>query len=338
MTDKKRFNAARRILRPDQRAKTSGRSGADSHAPGSTALTLNGRGSGLLLLLLPVFLAPALLFKFFTFRLDQALILLLAMIALGVAASLVRQGQAQHLAYDAAAMARAPWPRKALGFGLLALAVGGSLLGASPASPMLALVLGGLAGLAAMFAYGLDPMRDKQPPLDEDASSHAEARAANQRVWQHIEAAEAKIAKLKATARALDQQTPVFAAQATQPPLAVQVGAIAGKIAGVAALAERVIELVRQDPSDINQARRFFVTYLDQVSQVSDKFLAYADQAKEVAQYQRLADLSGSYLRVLETIEAACHEQIERLQAHDLMDLEVQIQVLQTQLDREGLV
>ncbi len=328
MTQKQRFKAARRVPPPDQRAQ---------NRSNKRAVKVR-RGSGLLLAFLPLLLAPATLFKFFTFRLDQALILVLAMIALGAAASLVRQGLAEQADYDAAAMARAPRPRKAQGFVLIALAVAGSLAWASPMSVATAAFFGGLAGLSAMLAYGLDPMRDKLPERDQQGGDEQDLRATNQRAWKHIEAAEAKITALEATADALDRQILIFAAHTTQPPLDQQVAAIAHKIARVAELAQRVVELVRQDPSDINHARRFFVTYLDQVSQVSDKFQAYADQAKDTAQYQRLADISGAYLRVLETIEAACHEQIERLQAHDLMDLEVQIEVLQTQLDREGLV
>jgi hypothetical protein len=334
MTDKQRFKAARRIPRPG----TPGEGAALKKAQ-HPAETLSGRGSGLLLALLPIFLVPATLIKFFTFRLDQALVLGLSIVALGAAAALVRQGQTFHARYDAAVMARgAPWPRKGLGFALIAVAVGASLAGASPVSWGLAALLGALAGAAAYFSYGLDPLRDKQPEGASTPERDPDSKAANQRVWQHIEVAETKIAGLKATAEALDRQTAGFARHETKPPLAPQVTAIAAKILRVAELAQRVVDLVRQDPSDLNQARRFFVTYLDQVSQVSDKFRLYADQARDLGQYQRLADLSGAYQRVLDTIEAACHEQIERLQAHDLMDLEVQIEVLQTQLDREGLV
>lgn len=323
MKDKQSFKAARRILRPDQ-----AKQGSAAGAP------LSGRGSGLLLAVLPLFLVPALMWKFLTLRIDQALVLVLAMLGLGAAAALVRRGQVFHAAYDGATMAKAaPWPMKGLGYSLIALAVGGSLALASPASLSTALVLGLLAGGCALAAYGLDPMSDKSPSRKNgETSSEDEAR-----VWRHIEAAERKIETLRDRARHLERLS-----DATElgrdPALAKKLQAMATKITSVADKAHRVVELVQNDPSDINQARRFFVTYLDQVAEVTDKYHSYADKARDAGQIRRLNDLSGAYLRVLGTIETACVEQIERLQAHDLMDLEVQIDVLQTQLDREGLV
>ncbi len=326
MKDRQSFKAARRILRPDQKG---------SHrAPGRHANPLAGRGSGLLLAVLPIFLVPALMWKFLTLRIDQALVLVLAMVALGMAAALVRRGQILHAAYDEAVMAKAPpWPVKGLAYALIALAVGGSLALASPATLATAVVLGVLAGGCALAAYGLDPLSDKSP-----ARQSGEADSAHDaRVWQHIEAAEHKIVTLRDRARHLERLS-AESGLGRDPALSQKLLAMAAKIKSVADKASRVVALVQNDPSDINQARRFFVTYLDQVAQVTDKYHSYADQAREAGQIRRLNELSGAYLRVLETIEAACVEQIERLQAHDLMDLEVQIEVLQTQLDREGLV
>lgn len=323
MKDQHSFRAAKRVLRPDQK-KDAGR----------TPRPLGGRGSGLLLAILPIFLVPSLFWKFLTLRIDQALVLVLAIVALGMAAGLVRRGQVFHAEYDEAAMAKgAPWPMKGLGYGLIALAVGGSLALASPASPATALILGLMAGGCALAAYGLDPMSDKSPARQKgEAANQDEAR-----VWRHIEAAERKIDTLRDRARHLETLARADTL-GSDPGLARKLRAMAVKIESVADKASRVVALVQNDPSDINQARRFFVTYLDQVAQVTDKYHSYADKARDAGQIRRLNDLSAAYLRVLETIEAACVEQIERLQSHDLMDLEVQIEVLQTQLDREGLV
>ena len=72
------------------------------------------------------------------------------------------------------------------------------------------------------------------------------------------------------------------------------------------------------------------MTYLDGTRDVVRK---YAAQQRDVAD----TPLGESFRRVLTTIEQVFLEQEELLKRHDALDLDVQIEVLETQLKREGV-
>jgi hypothetical protein len=91
-----------------------------------------------------------------------------------------------------------------------------------------------------------------------------------------------------------------------------------------------VLGQLETDPKDLPRARRFLVTYLDGTRDVV---------AKYAAQQHDLADtpLAENFRRVLTTIEQVFKEQEEVLKQDDKTDLEIQIEVLETQLKREGV-
>jgi 5-bromo-4-chloroindolyl phosphate hydrolysis protein len=174
--------------------------------------------------------------------------------------------------------------------------------------PALAVVLAAAAALGCGLAYGLDPRQDKglAPEL---------ARKAGLRTEQVIEAiteAEAKLREIEQTAAGLHNRE------------------LTERLARIVAQARAVLAQIEQDPADLRRARRFMVTYLDGTRDVVQKY---------TRQQQDLADteLQASFRHVLETVERVFGEQEEVLKRNETMDLEVQIEVLRTQLEREGV-
>ena len=102
------------------------------------------------------------------------------------------------------------------------------------------------------------------------------------------------------------------------------------QVSRIADEAEGVLEGILADPGDIRRARRFMATYLERATTSVEDFAAA--EAKGSAEPHR-ADFNAT----LDVIEKAFHEQQQRLDAEDSIDLEVQLDVLRKQMEREGL-
>jgi hypothetical protein len=102
------------------------------------------------------------------------------------------------------------------------------------------------------------------------------------------------------------------------------------RLGRIVAQARAVLAQIEKDPSDLRRARRFLVTYLDGTRDVVRK---YTQQQQDLAD----TELAANFRHVLETIERVFAEQEEVLKRNETMDLEVQIEVLRTQLEREGV-
>ena len=72
------------------------------------------------------------------------------------------------------------------------------------------------------------------------------------------------------------------------------------------------------------------MTYLDGTRDVVRK---YQEQQRDLAD----TELAESFRHVLDTVERVFAEQEDVLKRNETMDLEVQIEVLRTQLEREGV-
>lgn len=105
---------------------------------------------------------------------------------------------------------------------------------------------------------------------------------------------------------------------------------LTGRLGRIVDQARRVLAQIEKDPSDLRRARRFLVTYLDGTRDVVRK---YTEQQQDLAE----TELADNFRHVLETVEQVFTEQEEVLKRNETMDLEVQIEVLRTQLEREGV-
>jgi len=222
---------------------------------------------------------------------------------------LVESGLRAEAEYVGRAVAKAPRPPRKL-FGGVAVALGvfiGSL-GATSAGLPLSLLFAILAGAACVLAYGMDPSRDKglAPELARKAGFSTE------QVIEALTEAEAKLREVEQLAGGLHNRE------------------LTARLHRIVAQGRAVLAQIEQDPSDLRRARRFLVTYLDGTRDVVKKYQA---QQSDLAD----TELADNFRHVLDTIERVFTEQEDVLKRNETMDLEVQIEVLRTQLEREGV-
>jgi len=231
-----------------------------------------------------------------------------AIVALQLAAQLIRRGRQAELEYTARAITKAPLPQKLAGHLLVGVA-GFSLAWLADGQPLvLGLVAGGLMGFASSLAYGLDPRAAKG--LDAGMAERAGLKA--EAILEALEEARGKVRAIRAEARQLHSRE------------------LKERLARIAGSAEGVLAQIEKDPRDLRRARRFLVTYLDGTR---DVVAGYRAQQQDLAQ----TPLAENFRHVLETVEKVFAEQQEILKRNETLDLEVQIDVLKTQLEREGV-
>lgn len=98
----------------------------------------------------------------------------------------------------------------------------------------------------------------------------------------------------------------------------------------IAAEARQILDTIEKDPVDARRARKFLKVYLDGAKQVTE---GYARSHRGV----ETPALEDNFRRVLGTIETVIHEQQQKLRENNLSELDVQIEVLQMQLEKEGV-
>lgn len=199
---------------------------------------------------------------------------------------------------------RAPRPWKSLGAALLA-AGGGVLAGGAIGHPW-PVALGFAAATFAGFAlaYGLDPRRAKPAPLAADGYTTEEIEA-------EIDRAEAVLARIEA-------------ARARIGP-----GELSDRLLRITGIARELVAHVEQEPRHLRRARRFLHGYLDGARQVCEGW--------DRTHGRRPEELDERFRRVLVTIEDVLARQRTRLLADEVEDLDVQVEVLARQLEREGV-
>lgn len=228
--------------------------------------------------------------------------------ALQVAARLIRRGRVAERDYAERSITKAPPPLKLVGHVLVA-AAGFAIASVAGSLPVvLGIAAGGLMGYASMLAYGMDPTGDK----GLDAAMAERAGLRTEAVIQALEEARAKVRAIEAEARGLHSRE------------------LKERLARITRSADGVLRQIEQDPRDIRRARRFLVTYLDGTR---DVVTGYRKQQQDLAE----TPLAENFRHVLETVEKVFAEQGEILKRNESLDLEVQIDVLKTQLEREGV-
>jgi hypothetical protein len=277
--------------------------------PGAGAVASAALRKAWTLRLAPLLLVAPLVTSLIAGDVAEFVSLAIAILLCSVGTLLVESGLRAEADYVRRAVATAPRPpRKLLGAVALGLGVFVGSLGATAAGLPLSLLFGALAGVGCVLAYGTDPAKDKglAPEL---------ARKAGVKTEQVIEAlteAEGKIKDVERSAEQLHNRE------------------LTVRLARIVDRARAVLAQIEKDPSDLRRARRFLVTYLDGTRDVVRK---YTEQQRDLAD----TELAENFRHVLETVERVFTEQEEVLKRNETMDLEVQIEVLRTQLEREGV-
>lgn len=220
-------------------------------------------------------------------------------------ALLLRRGLLREADYDRRRIARAPYPLKTLGNILIALATGVTAGFGVHHHPVIAVAFGLIALLGCYLSYGFDPLAAKRF-TDPDGID------ATDRVLETLAQAERGIAAIEQATREIGN------AELNQ------------RLRRIAKLARAILTLLEEDPRDLRRARKFLNVYLDGATQVVE---GYAKTHGRVS----MPELDDNFRRVLMTIEDVFTEQQQKLLESDVNDLDVQIEVLMTQLKREGV-
>lgn len=158
--------------------------------------------------------------------------------------------------------------------------------------------------VGAYLYYGFDPAR-KNPDM-------ANIGITSEEVIELIDEAEEKIA-------AIDQARSQ-----------IRNSEFRDRLRSITREARKVLRTIEEDPRDARRARKFLKVYLEGAQQVTEGYAkAHHDEDSPA--------LEDNFRRVLDTIETVIADQQEKLRQNNLTELDVQIEVLQMQLEKEGV-
>ncbi len=221
-----------------------------------------------------------------------------------LAAWLLRDGVRAEDAYNERKVARRPAiPRKMFASVLTAVGVALLIFGGQW-NILTAGLVGVVAGALHLFAFGLDPMRDKGI---DDAN-----RFQTDRVARKVEAAEEMLGTMReAIDRTGDRQ-------------------LISRVEAFQATAREMFRTVEDDPRDLTQARKYLTVYLQGAR---DATIKYADLHGTARDYTARSD----YFDLLNDLETNFAARTKRMLVSDRTDLDVEIDVLRERLERDNL-
>ena len=185
----------------------------------------------------------------------------------------------------------------ALGVGLAAVAGGHSLVGAS--------VLGALAGLGYVCFYGRDLKPHRVTVANVDGIDVAVVTAALKQAYGRLRGIEAA---------ARDIAVPEFGQ----------------RLLRIINIGRSILQEIERDPRDASRARRFLNIYLDSAERITTE---YARSHRQL----RSQPLEQNFRQLLIEMESTFEAQHQKLLENDLTSLDVEIEVLNARLKREGI-
>lgn len=197
-----------------------------------------------------------------------------------------------------------PLPPKTSGAGLMALGSGITAWLGAGHHPGIALVFALLTLVGFHLVYGLDLSFSRR--LHRSRNLGAQGAAS-------LREATAAIAAIE------------------QARVEVRQPELDARLARITTLARQILERVEDDPRDLWRARKFLAVYLEGVQRVVEGYAKTHDRVTA-------PDLDQRFRHALETVEAAFRKQYQVLLERDVEDLDVQIEVLTQQLEREGIL
>ena len=261
---------------------------------------------GLLLYFLPLALIPATIIALGKGNLLGIIVNASGLALYVLAVWCLRKGLQEETALAQNPMAGAPkWPLKMLATIITALATGMIAWLGAQQTLSVALMFAGGAFLGMYLSYGFDLRQEKKIADAQGYSGNEILRMLTEssQIIRSIEQANKKIRNTELNRR----------------------------IENICAIADRILADIEADPRDIRRARKFLNVYLDGARQVTE---GYAKTHQQTQSEQ----LEQNFRTVLETIESVFQEQHQKLLEDDVFDLDVKIEVLTTQLKREGIL
>lgn len=157
--------------------------------------------------------------------------------------------------------------------------------------------------------YGLDPRKDKTESLAFGITA--------EEVIETLEAAELKIADIDQARRKIHDLQ------------------LNEKLRNIVSKARKVLQNIEQNPETLDRSRRFLTVYLDGAKRVTESYAKTQTGSATIANHSMAYETDFS--NVLDAIEETIAQQEQKLLKDDQFDLDVQIQVLETQLLQEGI-
>ena len=106
------------------------------------------------------------------------------------------------------------------------------------------------------------------------------------------------------------------------------------KIKGIEEVTAKILAEIKKDPSIFSDARQFLKYYLDSTVKILEKYVELGSQNLNDASIKNsLAKVEG----ILGDLQAAFEKQLAGLLAHDVMDLDAELNLLQQTIKMEGL-
>lgn len=261
---------------------------------------------GLLLYFLPIALIPATFIALGKGHLLSILVNAAGFALYMLAAWCLRKGLQAEYIYTQSPLPRPPEkPLKTIAAVIAALATGMiAWLGAKHSLPVALMFAGGVF-LGMYLRYGLDPRNANKITAAQGYSGHEiqQALADSSRIVRTIEQANDRIRNTELNRR----------------------------IERICAVADSILADIAADPRYFRRARKFLNIYLDGVLQVTQGYAKTHQQTHS-------GELEQNFRTVLDTIETVFQEQRQKLLEEDVFDLDVKIEVLNTQLKQEGIL
>ena len=167
-------------------------------------------------------------------------------------------------------------------------------------------LIGGATLLAYYLWYGLDPRRDKTGNIGLGVTA--------EEVFEALDAANIKVDAIE------HARTEINNVQFDQ------------HLDRIITKARNIITLIENNPNDLPRARKFLKVYLNGTQRVTESY------AKTHRNEATTVELDSNFSNVLNSIESTFDEQHQKLKKQDQFDLDVNIEVLETQLKREGII
>jgi len=257
---------------------------------------------GLLLYILPIPVLIATIIALIKGSFFATITLSAASVGFLLAAILTRHGLKLEKIFEQKKFAKAPRvPYKSVAALLLAITT--ALTGFFAASYGLfpSILLGGAAFLGYMFSYGLDPRRDK-------VAGVLGLGVSSEEVIKALEVAEIRITSLEESKQRISNIN------------------FKSSIDRITLKAREILTVIEEDPRDLDKARKFLKTYLKGAERVTTSYV------KTHQNHATTTKLDADFNQVLNSIEETFNKQHKKLKENDQFDLDVQIQVLETQL------
>ena len=228
-----------------------------------------------------------------------------AFVGFMISASIARLGFKNEGKYHERSIARAPTtPYKTIAAIFLSVTTGLTSWLSIGDSLLISLLVGLTTFIGFYLYYGLDPRKDK--------SGNIRLGVTTEELIKALEDAEVRIDAIESARQSISNIN-----------LNTQLKRITDKARGI-------LKTIEADPKDLDRSRKFLKVYLDGAKKVTEGYAKAQDVEQAV-------DLNTNFSNVLDSIEKTFDKQQNELKKNNHFDLDVQIEVLKTQLKQEGI-